>query len=247
MPPAHGWIVPDWPVAARVCALATTRSGGTSRGAYAGLNLATRVGDDPETVKRNRAVLRRHLPSDPVWLEQVHGTEVVDAELAASQSVPVRADGAVTRSRRRVCAVLTADCLPVLLASRKGDVVGIAHAGWRGLASGVIEATLGRMAVPPQDVVAWLGPGISQAAYEVGQDVRDAFVGGDAGARDAFRPAASGKYQADLYSLARRRLDAAGVAAVHGGGYCTYTEPERFYSYRRDRTTGRMATLVWID
>jgi YfiH family protein len=247
MPPAHGWIIPDWPVAASVRAMATTRAGGASRGAYARLNLATRVGDEPRTVESNRAALRRHLPSDPVWLEQVHGTKVVDAEDAASQSLPVRADGAVTRTRRRICAVLTADCLPVLLASRAGDVVGIAHAGWRGLASGVIEATLQRMAVPPADVMAWLGPGISQSAYEVGQDVYDAFVGRDAGAREAFRPAAPGRFQADLYALARRRLGAAGVASVHGGGYCTYGEPERFYSYRRDRTTGRMATLVWID
>jgi purine-nucleoside/S-methyl-5'-thioadenosine phosphorylase / adenosine deaminase len=247
MPVAHGWIVPDWPVAARVRALATTRAGGVSRGAYAGLNLATRVGDDPRAVENNRAVLRGQLPSDPVWLEQVHGTDVVEAERAALQPSPVRADGAVARGRRYICAVLTADCLPVLLASRAGDVVGIAHAGWRGLASGVIEATLARMAAPPAEMVAWLGPGISQAAYEVGEDVYAAFAGRDAGARDAFRPAAPGKYQADLYALARRRLGAAGVAAVYGGGYCTYGESERFYSYRRDRTTGRMATLVWID
>jgi YfiH family protein len=247
MPLADGWIVPAWPVAANVRTLSTTRAGGASRGPYAGLNLATRVGDDPRAVDGNRAALRRHLPSDPVWLEQVHGVDVVEAELAASQSAPVRADGAVARTRRRVCAVLTADCLPVVLATRGGDVVGIAHAGWRGLASGVIEATLERMATPPAEVVAWLGPGISQAAYEVGQEVYAAFVARDAGARDAFQPGAAGKYRADLYALARRRLGAAGVSEVHGGGYCTYGEPERFYSYRRDRTTGRMATLVWID
>jgi purine-nucleoside/S-methyl-5'-thioadenosine phosphorylase / adenosine deaminase len=247
MPLEDGWIVPDWPVAAGVHALATTRAGGASCGAYAGLNLATRVGDDPRVVESNLAVLRQHLPSDPIWLEQVHGTDIVDVERAASRSAPARADGAVARTRGRVCAVLTADCLPVLLASRAGDVVGIAHAGWRGLAGGVIEATLERMAAPPAEVVAWLGPGISQSAYEVGQDVYDAFVGRDAGALEAFRPAAPGKYRADLYALARRRLGAAGVAAVHGGGYCTYGEPERFYSYRRERTTGRMATLVWID
>jgi len=240
----HGWIVPDWPVAASVRALATTRAGGASRGRYAGLNLAMKVGDDPDAVEENRAVLRSHLPADPMWLDQVHGTDVVDLEGATPRP---RADGAVARTRHRVCAVLTADCVPVLLAARGGGVVGVAHAGWRGLANGVIEATLARMDVPSGDVAAWLGPGISQAAYEVGAEVYDSFVARDPGARAAFRPGAPGKYHADLYTLARRRLGAAGVTMVHGGGFCTYAEPERFYSYRRDGVTGRMATLVWMD
>ncbi len=240
----HGWIVPDWPVAASVRALATTRAGGASRGRYAGLNLALKVGDDPDAVEENRAVLRSHLPADPMWLDQVHGTDVVDLEGATPRP---RADGAVARTRHRVCAVLTADCVPVLLAARGGGVVGVAHAGWRGLANGVIEATLARMGVPPGDVAAWLGPGISQAAYEVGAEVYDSFVARDPGARAAFRPGAPGKYHADLYTLARRRLGAAGVTTVHGGGFCTYAERERFYSYRRDGVTGRMATLVWMD
>jgi polyphenol oxidase len=244
MPLAKGWIVPDWPAAANVRALSTTRAGGASRGHYAGLNLATRVGDDSGAVERNRAALRAHLPVEPFWLEQVHGIDVVEA---GPGSAPARADGAVARTRHCVCAVLTADCLPVLLAARAGDVVGVAHAGWRGLASGVIEATLVRMGVAGEDTIAWLGPAISQAAYEVGSDVYETFVGRDAAARHAFRPGAPGKYHADLYALARHRLRAAGVTAVHGGGFCTYGEPERFYSYRRDRTTGRMATLVWID
>jgi purine-nucleoside/S-methyl-5'-thioadenosine phosphorylase / adenosine deaminase len=143
--------------------------------------------------------------------------------------------------------VLTADCLPVLLATRAGGVVGIAHAGWRGLASGIIEATVARMDVPGEEVVAWIGPGISQAAYEVGADVYELFVERDPDARLAFRPGAPGKYHADLYMLARRRLAAAGVTAVHGGRFCTYGEPDRFYSYRRDGVTGRMATLVWME
>lgn len=244
MPPLQGWIAPDWPAAPNVRAVATTRAGGTSRGRYAGLNLATRVGDDLRAVEQNRDVLRRHLPADPIWLEQVHGSDVVEVEHV---SPPARADGAVARSRHRVCAILTADCLPVLLAARAGGVVGIAHAGWRGLAGGVVEATLACMDVPGEDVVAWLGPGISQAAYEVGSDVYESFVGQDPGASEAFRPGAPGKYHADLYALARRRLNAVGVAAVHGGGFCTYGEADRFYSYRRDGATGRMATLVWME
>jgi len=244
MPPPQGWIVPDWPAAANVRALVTTRAGGTSRGPYARMNLATRVGDDPRAVERNRETLRGCLPADPIWLEQVHGTDVVEAERA---SPAARADGAVTRARHRVCAVLTADCLPVLLAARTGDVVGIAHAGWRGLANGIIEATLARMRIPGEDVIAWLGPGISQAAYEVGQDVYEAFIGQDPETRGAFRPGVPGKYHADLYALARRRLGVAGVTGVHGGGFCTYGEADRFYSYRRDGATGRMATAIWMD
>jgi YfiH family protein len=245
MPDARDWIVPDWPAAANVRAFATTRADGASRGRYAGLNLARHVGDDERAVAQNRDALRRHLPAEPVWLEQVHGTAVVDSESAVPSS---RADGAVAHTRRHVCAVLTADCLPVLLAARAGGVVGIAHAGWRGLAGGIVEATIARMGLPGADVLAWLGPGISQAAYEVGTDVYESFVREDPGAREAFRDGAPGKYHADLYALARRRLSAAGVTAVHGGGFCTYLEPDRFYSYRRDgAATGRMATLIWID
>jgi len=244
MQPPQGWIVPDWPAAGNVRALVTTRAGGASLGQYAGMNLATRVGDDPRAVERNRGILRRHLPADPIWLEQVHGTEVIDAECA---SPPARADGAVAHTPHHVCAVLTADCLPILLAGRTGDVVGVAHAGWRGLAQGVIEATLGRMRISGEDVVAWLGPGISQAAYEVGRDVYEAFVGQDPEARGAFRAGAPGKYNADLYALAQRHLRNAGVTAVHGGGFCTYGEADRFYSYRRDGATGRMATVIWME
>jgi polyphenol oxidase len=208
------------------------------------MNLATQVGDDARAVEQNRAALQRYLPASPLWLEQVHGVDVVEVEHA---SHPARADGAVARTRHRICAILTADCLPVLLAARAGGVVGVAHAGWRGLSGGVIEATLARMNVPGSEVVAWLGPGISQAAYEVGMEVYESFVAQDPGASEAFRRGAPGKYHADLYVLARRRLNAAGVAAVHGGGFCTFGEPDRFFSHRRDGATGRMATLVWME
>jgi YfiH family protein len=240
----YDWIVPDWPAPPRVRALVTTRTGGASRGAFASLNLGARVGDDPAAVEHNREILRSALPGDPVWLQQVHGTEVVDAETAGA--LP-RADGSVARTRHSVCAILTADCVPVLLAHRRGSAVGIAHAGWRGLAGGVIEATLARMAAPPGDVIAWLGPGIGPRAYEVGPDVYDAFVARDSGATAAFEPRGDDKFGADLYAIARRRLEAAGVAGAYGGGFCTYTDAGRFYSYRRERVTGRFATLIWID
>ena len=240
----HDWIVPDWPSAPRVGALVTTRTGGVSRGSFATLNLGTRVGDDPAAVEHNREILRSRLPADPVWLQQVHGTDVVDAESAGA--LP-RADGAVARTRHFVCAVLTADCVPVLLADRDGAAVGVAHAGWRGLASGVIEATLARMAVPAKDVIAWLGPGIGPRAYEVGRDVYDAFMVRDPGAAAAFEPHRDGTFRADLFALARRRLDAAGVGASFGGGLCTYTDAARFYSYRREKATGRFASVIWID
>lgn len=240
----HDWIVPDWPAPPNVRALVTTRTGGVSRGPYAAFNLGARVGDDPAAVEHNREVLRSHLPGDPVWLQQVHGRDVVDA---ASAGAFPRADGAVARTRHCVCAVLTADCVPVLLAHRGGTAVGVAHAGWRGLADGVIEATLARMGVPAGEVLAWLGPGIGAGAYEVGRDVYDAFVARDPAAGVAFAAHRDGKYRADLCALARLRLAQAGVAAAYGGGFCTYTDRARFYSYRRDRTTGRFATLVWMD
>lgn len=240
----YGWIVPDWAAPPAVRALVTTRAGGVSRGAYATLNLAAHVGDDAGAVARNRALLRAHLPGDPAWLEQVHGAAVVDAE--AGRALP-RADGAVARAPRRVCAVLTADCLPVLLAHRGGAAVGIAHAGWRGLVAGVIEATLARMEVAPREVVAWLGPGIGPRAYEVGRDVYDAFCARDPGLAAAFEPAGEDRYRADLCAAARHLLGAAGVQGVSGGGFCTYTDAARFFSYRRARATGRSASLIWIE
>jgi hypothetical protein len=242
--PQPDWIVPDWPAPKRVRALVTTRTGGSSRGPYASFNLGAHVNDDPAAVERNRERLRASLPADPVWLQQVHGTEVVDA---ATVPPLARADAAVARTRHVVCAVLTADCVPVLLADGGGDAVAIAHAGWRGLAAGVVEAAVARMDVPAASVIAWLGPAIGPRAYEVGREVREAFVRRDAAAVAAFAPGRDDRFLADLFMLARQRLAAAGIAAVYGGGHCTYTEAERFYSYRREPTTGRFASLVWID
>jgi YfiH family protein len=238
-------IEPDWSLPAGVRARVTTRTGGVSAAPYASLNLGTHVGDDPGAVGVNRARLRRLLPAEPLWLQQVHGIGVADADVAGA--VP-EADAAVARTPGRVCAVLTADCLPVLLCDGAGTVVGAAHAGWRGLADGVIEATLARMAVPPQTVMAWLGPAIGPQAFEVGDEVRARFVGLDAAAAAAFTPArAAGKWMADLFLLARQRLERAGVGNIQGGGVCTHGDPGRFYSYRRDGVTGRFASLIWLE
>lgn len=236
---------PDWPLPAGVQARVSTRAGGVSAAPYASLNLGSHVGDDADAVAMNRARLRHLLPAEPLWLQQVHGIAVADAD--ADDGVPT-ADAAVARRPGRVCAVLTADCLPVLLCDAAGTVVGAAHAGWRGLAEGVIEATLARMAVPPHTVMAWLGPAIGPQAFEVGDEVRARFLGLDAAAAAAFVPAtAAGKWMADLFLLARQRLERAGVVSVHGGGVCTHGDPGRFYSYRRDRVTGRFASLIWLE
>ena len=222
-------IVPDWPAPRSVRALVTTRAFGDMRAGGAG-----------------RARVREMVPAEPLWLHQVHGCDVVRAdEFAEAREAPA-ADASTARSPSRVCAVLTADCLPVLLASRAGDVVGIAHAGWRGLAAGVIEATVRAMASDASQLVAWLGPAISARAYEVGADVRDAFLGRDATAAVAFAPARPGHWWLDLYAVARQRLRALGVADVSGGTFCTHGQAERFFSWRREREAARMAALVWL-
>ena len=237
-------IVPDWPAPRAVRALVSTRAGGVSLPPYDSLNLAGHVGDAPQAVADNRARLRGLLPAEPVWLEQVHGCAVAATE--AATGVP-RADASVARTPGQVCAVLTADCLPVLFCDRAGSAVAAAHAGRRGLAAGVQEATQARMGVPAQEVIARLGPAIGPASFEVGEEVRDAFVGRDEGAASAFRPGErAGKWMADLFQLARLRLARAGVAAVYGGGICTHADRARFYSYRRDGVTGRFASLVWL-
>ncbi len=242
----HGWIVPDWPAPPQVRALITTRAGGASRGVYAGLNLGLNSGDDVDAVAQNRANLRQWLPAEPLWLRQVHGISVVDA--VAVDASP-EADAAFARRPGTVCAALTADCLPLLLCDAAGTTVAAVHAGWRGLCAGVIEQALLAIDLAPQSMLAYLGPAIGPAAYEVGAEVRDAFVAadpkGDAGS--AFVPGKPGKFYADLYALARRRLARSGVAQIYGGSYCTYTERERFYSYRRDGATGRMASLIWME
>ena len=242
------WIVPGWPAPKRVRALCTTRHGGASGGIYGTFNVGVAVGDDPALVAENRARLRSLLPGDPVWLKQVHGTRVVNAD---EVHAIVEADACMTRSAGTVLAIQAADCMPVLLAARSGGVIAVAHAGWRGLSSGVIENAVAAMGVAPGEVVAWLGPAIGGSAYEVGQDVHDAFVGHDAGhdpaAAAAFKSHATDKYLVNLYALARQRLARLGVASVHGGGWCTHGDAERFYSYRRDGVTGRMATLIWLE
>lgn len=234
------WIVPDWPAAPQVYALSTTRN------AAAGAKFDLR--SDP-AFGTARSELRRWLPADPIWLAQVHGVAICDADaMSALRSLDLpEADGAVARAPNTVCAVHSADCLPVLLTNAQGGVVAAAHAGWRGLAAGVIEATLASMRTPPATVIAWLGPAIGPQAFEVGVDVVAANCVADPGAAQCFSPHRPGKWLADLYALARRRLERAGVVAIHGGGRCTVSEPETFYSYRREgATVGRMATLIWI-
>ena len=221
----------------------TTRTGGVSVGAFASLNLAAHVQDDPFAVSENRRRLREILPAEPVWLNQVHGTQVIQADTASG--VP-DADASFTRTHHTVCAVMTADCLPVLFCARDGSVVAAAHAGWRGLAGGVLEVTLNAMRMPPDEVIVWLGAAIGPGAFEVGAEVRDTFVASHPSAGTAFTPHQQ-KWRADIYTLARIRLNACGVRAIYGGGLCTYTDAARFYSYRRDGVTGRMATLIWLD
>jgi YfiH family protein len=234
---------PEWPVPANVRAWVTERG---SAARYGALNLALHVGDDAQAVAANRGRLRAALAleSEPRWLEQVHGTRILDLDRERS---PAAADGAVTAVPGSVCAVLTADCLPVVLCSAEGRRVGVAHAGWRGLLNGVLPAAVAAFHGDPNDLVAWLGPAIGQAAYEVGADVRDAFVAREPAADRRFAPNARGRWQADLYGLARDALAAAGVRSVHGGGFCTYTDSKRFFSHRREAPCGRMATLVWLD
>lgn len=239
--------MPDWPAPAGVRALVTTRGGGVSVAPYASLNLGDHVGDDPAAVAENRAVLRSALPAEPVWLNQVHGSGIVDADCAGG--IPA-ADGSVARNAGTVCAVLTADCLPVLLCDRTGTVVAVAHAGWRGLAGGVVEAAVRAMDVDPVEILAWLGPAIGPRAFEVGGEVRRIFVAQDPAAELAFVPHAAppaDKWLADIYLLARQRLARIGVTRVSGGGLCTFSDAERFYSYRRDGVTGRMASAIWLD
>jgi len=245
------WILPDWPAPAPVRAMMTTRAGGVSRPPYDNLNPASHVGDDPLAVAENRRILCVGLPDEPLWLSQVHGIRVAEV---GSDGEGAEADASVARQPGQVCAVLTADCLPVLFCDRAGSVVAAAHAGWRGLAAGVLEATVAAMAVPAEGVMAWLGAAIGPDAFEVGEEVRATFVEQHPLAAVAFRPAFAGtldeaprKWLADLYALARIRLAAIGVTQVYGGGLCTLTDPSRFFSFRRDKATGRMASLIWLD
>ena len=241
-------IIPDWPAPANVKALQTTRIGGTSSAPYDSLNLGDHVGDAPLAVEHNRILLNTLLPSEPVWLEQKHGTIVADADRA--DCLP-QADACIARHRAAVCVAMTADCLPVLLCDKQGSVVGAAHAGWKGLAAGVIETTVQAMDAAPQNLMAWLGPAISQDAFEVGAEVRALFVDADPQAAAAFTPSPlrgeGEKWFADICALARLRLNALGITSIYGGDFCTFRERERFFSYRRDGVTGRMGTFIWLE
>jgi YfiH family protein len=218
-------ILPDWPAPPNVRALVTTRALGDMKSA------------------EGRGKLRAHLPAEPLWLRQVHGVTAVDASEAAAGT---DADASFTATRNVVCAVMAADCLPVLFADESGAAVGIAHAGWRGLAAGVIEATMHAMAVPPRRLLAWLGPAIGPDAYEIDGEVRDAFLARDARAEPAFAPTRPGHWNLDLYAVARQRLEDLGVTRVFGGGYCTASNPDLFFSYRKEKTAERMAALIWL-
>lgn len=241
------WITPQWAMPPGVHAAFTLRTGGASAAPFDTLNLGAHVGDDPLAVADNRRRVAHALalPSSPVWLQQVHGVAVNDIGAGAPPRTP--ADAAVTRVPGRVCAIMVADCLPVLLAARDGSVIGAAHAGWRGLAAGVLEATVRELAVPAAQLLAWLGPAIGPAHFEVGEDVRSAFLAHDRAAEAAFRPGQDDRWWCDLGILARQRLAACGVSEVTADGSCTYADRERFFSYRRDGRCGRMAALIWKD
>lgn len=239
----------EWTPPRGVRAAFTTRLGGASVAPWDSFNLGVHVGDSPQHVGANRARLREllELPTEPAWLNQVHGVEVADLDAATPAAAPLTADAAVTSGAGPACVIMVADCLPVLFASRDGRRVGAAHAGWRGLAAGVLERTVGALDVPAAELTAWLGPAILQSNFEVGDEVRDAFVRADAGAAAYFVANARGRWQADLAGLARRRLTALGVPEVAGGRWCTFADRQRFFSHRRDGRGGRMAALIWRD
>ena len=241
------WLTPEWPAPPGVRALSTWRGGGVSIAPFESLNLGGHVGDRPEAVAENRRRLctAARVPAQPVWLSQQHGAGVLD--LDASGDAGRIADASFTRRPGRVCAILTADCLPVLFASDSGGAVAAAHAGWRGLTAGVIEAMVQALAVPPQSLLAWLGPGIGRAHFEIGPEVREALLSRDPEAGHAFELNARGRYLADLALLAQRRLERLGIERIYGGDACTYASPGRYFSHRRDGRTGRQATLIWLE
>jgi YfiH family protein len=248
MKPNDAILIPDWPAPPNIRAVVTTRLlPGQSKPPFDRFNLGTRCGDEPAAVIANRTALEEALglPEAPRWVQQVHGIDVHDADAVLADAEP-KADAAVTRSAGRVLAVLTADCLPVFICADDGTAVGIAHAGWRGLAGGVIGATVASLGSQPSSLIAWLGPAIAASSYEVGDDVRAAFLQADRAAAAAFEPTRAGHWLCDLCALARQRLAAAGVERVSGGGFDTFSDA-RFYSYRRERETGRFASLIWLS
>ncbi len=253
---ANFLIKPTWEHPQSVKVFTTTRLGGVSAPPFNEFNLGMNAGDDPERVLQNRRMLSALIPDDPIWLKQVHGNNVsTPASRLAQDQGPFEADAAVTNRANEVLAILTADCMPVLFTSKRGDVVGAAHAGWRGLSSGVLENTVREMCslssgLTAQKITAWMGPAIGPDAFEVGEDVREAFQSqGEAMIQKAFIPVpnAPGKYLANLYLLAEARLRNIGIGNIRGGGFCTFTDSTRFFSYRRDGVTGRFASFIWIS
>lgn len=245
------FIHPQWPAPANVKALQTTRIGGVSQVPFASLNLGTHVNDDPMAVAKNRHLLSNYVPSEPVWVNQVHGLNVIDA---ATSSCLQNADASFTTQSNVVCVTMTADCLPVLLCDKSGTVVAAVHAGWRGLCDGVIEAAVKKMQLAPSQVLVWLGPAIGPNAFEVGEDVREQFIVRDVQARHAFKSVgihSNGKWLCNMYLIATQRLLALGVTQIYGASvnehFCTYTDEARFFSFRRDNITGRMASLIWLE
>jgi YfiH family protein len=237
------WLIPDWPAPVNVKSCVTTRAGGVSLAPFDSFNLGDHVDDAPEAVAANRLRLTSALDVQPAWLRQVHGVVVADAD----PSHVAEADASFTRTPGVACTIMTADCLPALFCDRAGTRVAAAHGGWRGLAAGILEVTVERMGIPASEILVWLGPAIGPKAFEVGPEVREAFISTHPETVDAFIPSQNaGKFMADIYALARLRLAACGVTAVYGGGFDTVNDP-RFYSYRRNARTGRFASLVWID
>jgi len=248
------WIVPEWPAPSQVKALTTLRQSSACQAPGGTFNLSLSVGDNPEAVLRNRAWLRveANLPTEPIWLKQVHGITVANLDCLSSgqdslsfvDSANIEADAAIGFEPEIVCAITTADCLPLLLCDRKGTRIAAIHAGWRGLAQGIVEAAVAKLACDTGTLIAWLGPAIGPNAFEVGWDVRNAFI--QPNDEFAFQKRSVGKWMADLYRLARERLKRLGVLEIYGGHFCTFTDTERFFSFRRSKITGRMATLIWI-
>ena len=241
------FIQPKWPAPKNVRAIQTTRQGGFSQPPYDSFNVAMHVGDDAITVAKNRQLLTPYLPSEPVWVNQVHGVTVIDA---ATSNCLENADASIARQKNVVCVTMTADCLPLLLCDTKGSMVAAVHAGWRGLCDGVIEATVKKMQVSPAEILVWLGPAIGAESFEVGEDVRQAFLIHDPQAEKAFKKLNAEKWLCDLYVLAKQRLNALGVQQIYGASvnedFCTFKQQDQFFSFRRDKTTGRMASLIWL-
>ena len=233
-------VIPDWPAPAGVQAFTTTRAGGYSKSPFNGLNLGARCGDDPLSVAKNRKELLSRLPAEPAWLQQVHGTRVIHYSQAVAEES--EADGLISSSPGQVCAVLTADCLPVLFCNRSGSQVAAVHAGWRGLAQGVLQSALNKMNETPREIIAWLGPAIGPEKYEVGDEVRKAFHP----AHEIHIVKQGNRWLLDLAGVAREVLSEAGITAIYGGHFCTFSDRDRFFSYRRDGISGRMASVIWL-